>query len=135
MATLRQNVAPAASLDNKFRALMAMVREYRPNDDLSVIERAYHFSLQHHQGQTRASGEPYLIHPLEVATVLAEMKLDPSAIAAGLLHDAVEDTPVTSQDVERAFGHSIARIVDGVTKIEKINIAHAHREERQAENV
>ena len=84
MATLRQNVAPATTLDNKFRALLSMVRGYRPNDDLSIIERAYHFSLQHHQGQTRASGEPYLIHPLEVATVLAEMKLDPSAIAAGL---------------------------------------------------
>src|SRR5579883_54354 len=135
MAILRQNIPDEALLESKFRELMARVREYRPNDDLSIIERAYRFSLEHHKGQLRASGEPYLIHPLEVATVLAEMKLDPSAIAAGLLHDAVEDTPVTSQDVERAFGHSIARIVDGVTKIEKINIAHAHREERQAENV
>src|SRR5579872_993410 len=114
---------------------MGKVREYRPNDDLSVIDRAYRFSLEHHKGQTRASGEPYLIHPLEVATVLAEMKLDPTAISAGLLHDAVEDTPVTTQDIERLFGHNVAHIVEGVTKIAKINIAHAHREERQAENV
>src|SRR5579864_6494821 len=133
MATLRQSVAPATSLDNKFRALMTMVREYRPNDDLSIIERAYHFSLQHHQGQTRASGEPYLIHPLEVATVLAEMKLDPSAIAAGLLHDSVEDTSVTMQDIEREFGAQVAHIVEGVTKISKIDFAS--KEERQSENV
>jgi len=135
MATLRQNLTDDALLENKFRELMGKVREYRPNDDLSIIERAYRFSLQHHKGQTRASGEPYLIHPLEVSTVLAEMKLDPTAISAGLLHDAVEDTPVTTQDIERLFGHNVAHIVEGVTKIAKINIAHAHREERQAENV
>jgi len=79
----------------KFERLSATVRANRPNDDLALMERAYKFCLLHHNGQKRASGEPFVLHPLEVAQVLAEMKLDSTAIAAGLLHDAVEDTPVT----------------------------------------
>src|SRR5499433_2876733 len=132
MATNLQPVAPKL-LNAKFRDLLKLVRENRPADDLDIIQRAYEFSLQHHNGQTRASGEPYLIHPLEVALVLAEMKLDSTAIAAGLLHDAVEDTDVTNSQVEEKFGTPIAHIVDGVTKIAKIDLAS--REERQAENV
>ena len=89
--------------------------------------------MQHHKGQMRASGEPYIIHPLEVAEVLAEMKLDATAIAAGLLHDAVEDTPATSEEIEADFGDQVAHIVEGVTKIDKIQFAN--REDRQAENV
>ena len=81
----------------------------------------------------RASGEPYIIHPLEVAEVLAEMKMDSTAIAAGLLHDAVEDTPATSEQIEADFGDQVAHIVEGVTKIDKIQFAN--REDRQAENV
>src|SRR5436305_13030592 len=133
MATLRQQIATNVLTATKFRDLLNLVRENRPADDLDIIHRAYDFSLQHHNGQTRASGEPYLVHPLEVALVLAEMKLDSTAIAAGLLHDAVEDTGVTSKEIEEKFGPSIAHIVDGVTKIAKINLAN--REERQAENV
>ena len=133
MATLRQQIATNVLTATKFRELLRLVRENRPGDDLDIIQRAYDFSLQHHEGQTRASGEPYLVHPLEVALVLAEMKLDSTAIAAGLLHDAVEDTDVTNKQVEEQFGPSIAHIVDGVTKIAKINLAN--REERQAENV
>jgi len=133
MATLRQQPATNVLTANRFRELLRMVGENRPNDDLSLVQRAYDFSLQHHEGQKRASGEPYLVHPLEVATVLAEMKLDPTAIAAGLLHDAVEDTPVTIDEIEKLFGEQVAHIVEGVTKIEKINLAN--REERQAENV
>src|SRR5579864_2742300 len=133
MATLRQQIATNVLTATKFRDLLKLVRENRPGDDIDIIQRAYEFSLQHHNGQTRASGEPYLVHPLEVALVLAEMKLDSTAIAAGLLHDAVEDTEVTKKEIEEKFGASISHIVDGVTKIAKINLAS--REERQAENV
>ena len=133
MATLRQQIATNVLTATKFRDLLKLVRENRPGDDLDIIQRAYEFSLQHHNGQTRASGEPYLVHPLEVALVLAEMKLDSTAIAAGLLHDAVEDTDVTNNQIEEKFGTPVAHIVDGVTKIAKINLAS--REERQAENV
>src|SRR5579859_1100549 len=120
-------------LTAKFQQLQAKVAENRPTDDLEIIRKAYDFSLKHHQGQTRASGEPYLIHPLEVSLVLADMKLDSTAIAAGLLHDAIEDTGVTHEDVRREFGEHVVHIVEGVTKIDKINLAS--REERQAENV
>ncbi len=120
-------------LTAKFQQLLAKVAENRPKDDPEIIRKAYEFSLKHHQGQTRASGEPYLIHPLEVAAVLADMKLDSTAIAAGLLHDAIEDTEVTHEDVRREFGDQVVHIVEGVTKIDKIDFAS--REERQAENV
>ncbi|HEY0564237.1 MAG TPA: bifunctional (p)ppGpp synthetase/guanosine-3',5'-bis(diphosphate) 3'-pyrophosphohydrolase, partial [Terriglobales bacterium] len=119
----------------RFQALLSTVRTFRPADDVSIIERAYQFSLEHHRGQTRASGEPYLVHPVEVAQVLAEMKLDSSAIAAGLLHDAVEDTPATTEQIRTQFGEQVAHIVEGVTKIDKIQLASASKEERQAENV
>ncbi|HKW74211.1 MAG TPA: bifunctional (p)ppGpp synthetase/guanosine-3',5'-bis(diphosphate) 3'-pyrophosphohydrolase [Terriglobales bacterium] len=129
------NPQPASHklLNSKFRQLLAKVAENRPADDLDIIRRAYDFSLRHHDGQTRASGEPYLIHPLEVAIVLADLKLDSTAISAGLLHDAIEDTPVTHEDVRREFGSQVVHIVEGVTKIDKIDFAS--REERQAENV
>ncbi|HSK45447.1 MAG TPA: bifunctional (p)ppGpp synthetase/guanosine-3',5'-bis(diphosphate) 3'-pyrophosphohydrolase [Candidatus Binatia bacterium] len=120
-------------LTARFQQLLAKVAENRPTDDLEIIRKAYEFSLQHHQGQTRASGEPYLIHPLEVSLVLADMKLDSTAISAGLLHDAIEDTGVTHEDIRREFGYHVVHIVEGVTKIDKINLAS--REERQAENV
>ncbi len=116
-----------------FRALLDTVRQNRPHDDVEIIRRAWEFSLQHHDGQIRASGEPYVLHPLEVAHVLAEMKLDSTAIAAGLLHDAVEDTPVTTADITALFGDQVAYIVEGVTKIDKIQFANS--EDRQAENV
>ena len=120
-------------LTTKFHQLLGKVAENRPADDLEIIRKAYDFSLKHHQGQTRASGEPYLIHPLEVSLVLADLKLDSTAISAGLLHDAIEDTPVTHEDIRREFGDQVVHIVEGVTKIDKINLAS--REERQAENV
>ena len=122
-----------ALVDARFRALLDTVHAHRPSDDVDIIRRAWEFSLEHHQGQLRASGEPYVLHPLEVAHVLAEMKLDSTAIAAGLLHDAVEDTPVTADDITRLFGDQVAHIVEGVTKIDKIQFANS--EDRQAENV
>src|SRR5512133_1529972 len=133
MATLRQQIETNLLTVTKFRALLNMVQESRPGDDLQLIRKAYEYSQQHHAGQTRASGQPYLIHPLEVACVLAEMKMDPTAIAAGLLHDSVEDTTVTTEDIQREFGDQVAHIVEGVTKINKIEFAS--KEERQAENV
>src|ERR1700693_5373661 len=133
MATLRQQIATNVLTVTKFRDLMRMVRENRPSDDLEIIRKAYEFSQKHHAGQTRASGKPYLVHPLEVALVLAEMKMDPVAVAAGLLHDSVEDTSVTIVDIRQDFGEQVAHIVEGVTKISKIDFAT--REEQQAENL
>jgi guanosine-3',5'-bis(diphosphate) 3'-pyrophosphohydrolase len=123
----------AGSVDERFEALLRRAQSNRPSDDVSLIRRAWEFCVQNHKGQMRASGEPYIIHPLEVAEVLAEMKLDATAISAGLLHDAVEDTPATNQEIASAFGDQVAHIVEGVTKIDKIQFAN--REDRQAENV
>ena len=133
MATFRQQIATNVLTVTKFRDLLRQIRSYRPNDDLTLVKKAYDFSLRHHQGQTRASGEPYLVHPLEVASVLADMRLDTTAIAAGLLHDAVEDTSVTVDDIRTEFGEQVAHIVEGVTKISKIEFAS--HEEAQAESV
>ena len=133
MASLRQQIATTALTLTKFRDLMKRMQENRPQDDLTIVKKAYDYSLKHHDGQTRASGEPYLVHPLEVALVLAEMKMDPVAIAAGLLHDSVEDTSVTIVDIRKEFGEQVAHIVEGVTKISKIDFAT--REEQQAENL
>jgi guanosine-3',5'-bis(diphosphate) 3'-pyrophosphohydrolase len=117
----------------RFQDLLKTVTANRPSEDIAPIQKAWEFCVKYHEGQLRASGEPYIVHPLEVAEVLAEMKLDATAIAAGLLHDAVEDTPVTSDQIAAAFGEQVAHIVDGVTKIDKIQFAN--REDRQAENV
>ena len=133
MASLRQQIATTALTLTKFRELMKRMQDNRPQDDLAIIKKAYDYSLRVHEGQTRASGDPYLVHPLEVALVLAEMKMDPVAIAAGLLHDSVEDTSVTIGDIRKDFGEQVAHIVEGVTKISKIDFAT--REEQQAENL
>jgi GTP pyrophosphokinase len=122
-----------AQIDERFEGLLKQVQANRPTDDVTLIRKAWEFCVQHHEGQMRASGEPYIVHPLEVSEVLAEMKLDSTAIAAGLLHDAVEDTPATSEEIEAGFGDQVAHIVEGVTKIDKIQFAN--REDRQAENV
>jgi len=133
MATLREQIATTTLTVTKFRELMRTMRANRPNDDLELVKKAYEYSQKHHAGQTRASGEPYLVHPLGVALVLAEMKMDPVAIAAGLLHDSVEDTSVTIVDLRKEFGEQVAHIVEGVTKISQIDFAT--REEQQAENL
>jgi len=133
MATLRQQIATNVLAVTRFRDLLRKVRAYRPEEDLVLIRKAYDFSEQHHKGQIRQSGEPYVAHPLEVAILLAEMRLDSTAIAAGLLHDAVEDTSVTEDEIKAEFGEQVAHIVEGVTKISKIEFASS--EEAQAENV
>jgi GTP pyrophosphokinase len=121
------------SIDQKFQKLLDTVHLNRPGDDLEIIRKAWFFCLQQHEGQKRASGEPYVIHPLEVGQVLAELKMDSTAIAAGLLHDAVEDTDVTSAEIAKRFGEQVAHIVEGVTKLDKIKFAN--REDHQAENI
>ena len=125
--------AVVCELDAKFAHLLDEVHRSRPGDDLDIIRKAWLFCLRHHEGQKRASGEPYVVHPLEVALVLAELKMDATAIAAGLLHDAVEDTDVTTAEIEKQFGDQVAHIVEGVTKLDKIKFAN--REDQQAENI
>lgn len=113
-------------------ALVTKVCSYYPEAQTDLIKKAYLFSERMHQGQTRRSGEPYFVHPVEVATIIADMKLDIPSIATGLLHDTVEDTLTDLGQIEKEFGSEIAILVDGVTKISKINFKT--REERQAEN-
>lgn len=120
-------------IDEKFQRLLDTVHANRPGDDLEIIRKAWAFCLLQHEGQKRASGEPYVIHPLEVGQVLAELKMDSTAIASGLLHDAVEDTDVTSPEIAKRFGEQVAHIVEGVTKLDKIKFAN--REDHQAENI
>jgi guanosine-3',5'-bis(diphosphate) 3'-pyrophosphohydrolase len=133
MTTLREQIATNVLTVTKFRELLRRMRDNRPTDDLELVRKAYEFSQRIHSGQQRASGEPYLVHPLEVALVLAEMKMDAVAIAAGLLHDSVEDTSVTIVDIRKEFGEQVAHIVEGVTKISKIDFSS--HEEQQAENL
>src|SRR6201996_434668 len=133
MATLRQQIATNVLSATRYRDLLNIVRQNRPKDDIEIVKKAYEFSQKHHAGQTRASGEPYLVHPLEVGIILADMRLDTTAIAAGLLHDSVEDTSVTIEEIQSEFGEQVAHIVEGVTKISRIDFAS--REEAQAENV
>jgi GTP pyrophosphokinase len=113
-------------------ALIDRVRSYDSGADTTVLRRAYEFSAQMHKGQRRLSGEPYLTHPVEVAGIIADLKLDLPSLATALLHDTVEDTLTTLEEVESVFGTEIASLVDGVTKISQINFRS--REEKQAEN-
>ena len=116
----------------RFETLLEKVRRYTPEADLELLRRAYVFSALEHKGQVRHSGEPYLVHPLEVADFLADMKLDVVAVSAGLLHDVVEDTLTTPERIQELFGPEIAHVVEGVTKIGAIPFSSS--EERQAEN-
>lgn len=113
--------------------ILKKVSQYNSNADLGLLERAYAFAERVHKGQERRSGEPYLSHPLEVAGILTELRMDVPALVAGLLHDAVEDTLTTLDEVKETFGSGVAFLVDGVTKIGKIPFSS--REEQQAENL
>ncbi|HYP27504.1 MAG TPA: bifunctional (p)ppGpp synthetase/guanosine-3',5'-bis(diphosphate) 3'-pyrophosphohydrolase [Blastocatellia bacterium] len=117
----------------RFETILEKVRQNHPGADEDLLRRAYLFSAREHRGQIRKSGEPYLVHPLEVANILAELKLDPVCIATGLLHDIVEDTNISLQVIEEYFGPEVAHLVDGLTKISKLD--HASHEERQALNM
>src|SRR5438067_8143363 len=116
----------------RLEEILDRVEKHHPGDNLDLIRRAYIFSAKEHKGQVRASGEPYLTHPLEVANLLAEMKMDAVTVSVGLLHDVVEDTLVSLADVENLFGPEVAHIVGGVTKISQIQFTS--KEAKQAEN-
>jgi len=118
--------------DAQFEQLIAAFREARPKDDITPIRNAWEFASKYHAGQRRVSGEPYMSHPLAVARILVGMRLDVVCIETGLLHDVVEDTSVTVADIQKNFGEEVARCVDGVTKLSKIDFFSA--EDRQAEN-
>jgi len=109
------------------------VASYHPDPDLDLLKKAYVYSAKVHTGQIRKSGEPYLVHPLEVAGILAEMKLDESSVVTGLLHDTIEDTLATKEEITELFGAEVAELVDGVTKLSQYSAANTH-EEKQAEN-
>src|SRR5205809_7633643 len=115
----------------RFEDLLEKVRAYSPDADVELLRRAYVFSAFEHRGQVRHSGEPYLIHPLAGADFLADLKLDAVTIAAGLLHDVVEDTLTTIERIRELFGPEVAHVVEGVTKISAIRFSST--EERQAE--
>jgi GTP diphosphokinase / guanosine-3',5'-bis(diphosphate) 3'-diphosphatase len=117
----------------RFETIIEKLRKNHPSVDEELLRRAYLFSARQHRGQTRQSGEPYLVHPLEVANILADLNLDPICVATGLLHDIVEDTETSAEEIEEYFGPEIAHLVDGLTKISKLD--HASTEERQALNM
>lgn len=126
-----------------YEELILRVRKYHPSTDISLIRKAYRVASEAHQGQVRKSGEPYIIHPLYVAIILADLELDKETIAAGLLHDVVEDTIMTDAEIAEQFGEDVALLVEGVTKLDKLSFHGEHADqdrdteklERQAENL
>jgi len=112
--------------------LVERVRAYDPSADEDLLNRAYVFSMKAHGSQTRASGDPYFSHPLEVAGILTNLKLDAATIVTALLHDTVEDTVATQEDIERLFGREVGRLVDGVTKLSRLEMQS--EQAKQAEN-
>ncbi len=136
MEALRKpSISPLArrTVDLRFSELTDKVRRNRPGDDLELLRRAYEFAAEQHKTQTRRSGEPFLSHPLEVAHLLADIKLDVTSLCAALLHDVVEDTRIPVEKIAEQFGPDVARLVEGVTKISKLDLLAP--EDRQAENV
>jgi GTP diphosphokinase / guanosine-3',5'-bis(diphosphate) 3'-diphosphatase len=113
--------------------ILDRISGYHPDPDLDLIKKAYVYSAKVHQGQIRKTGEPYLVHPLEVAGILAELKLDEASVVTGLLHDTIEDTLATKEEIADLFGPEISDLVDGVTKLSQFSAANTH-EEKQAEN-
>ncbi len=134
---IREGMAP----EELYQVLIKRVQLYHPSDDISLIEKAYKLASEAHKEQRRKSGEPYIIHPLNVAIILADLELDKETIVAGLLHDVVEDTIMTDAEIQREFGADVALLVDGVTKLENIPLTATQGEgsdtklEMQAENL
>ena len=122
------------SPDELYNCLIDRVKKYHPSADISMIEKAYHIADEAHKGQVRKSGEPYIIHPLCVGIILADLELDKETVVAGLLHDVVEDTVMTGEQLEKEFNAEVALIVDGVTKLGQLNYS-ADKVEIQAENL
>ena len=122
------------SPEELYQELIASVKKYHPSTDISMIEKAYKIASKAHEGQKRKSGEPYIIHPLCVAIILADLELDKETIVAGILHDAVEDTIMTTDEIRQEFGDEVALLVDGVTKLGQLSYS-ADKIEEQAENL
>ncbi len=129
-----KNMADFTSPDLLYQELIDSVRKYHPSTDISMIEKAYKIAYEAHEGQCRKSGEPYIIHPLCVGIILADLELDKETIVAGLLHDVVEDTVMTSEEITQEFGAEVALLVDGVTKLGQLSYS-ADKVEVQAENL
>ena len=113
--------------------LIERVRRYNPNTNEALLNRAYVYAMKAHGEQRRASGDPYFSHPIEVAAILTELKLDDATIAAALLHDTIEDTAATRAEIDSLFGHDIGRLVEGLTKLKKLDLVT--KEAKQAENL
>ena len=122
------------SPESLYEELIASVKLYHPSTDISLIEKAYKVADEAHKGQVRKSGEAYIIHPLCVAIILAELELDKETIVAGILHDVVEDTIMTEEEISQEFSEEVALLVDGVTKLGQLSY-HADKVEVQAENL
>jgi len=116
----------------RLNSILDKVQEYNPGADLNNIRKAYVYTALAHKGQVRLSGEPYLIHPLEVANIIADLKMDVASVTAGLLHDTLEDTLTSVEELSARFGEEVTTLVEGLTKISKISFKTS--EERQAEN-
>ena len=121
---LKEHLTPQELYDD----LISRVKKYHPSDDISLIEKAYKLADEAHKGQVRKSGEPYIIHPLYVSIILADLEMDKETIAAGLLHDVVEDTIYTKEQIEEMFGADVALLVDGVTKLQALNFSQERDE-------
>ncbi|MCR5095073.1 MAG: bifunctional (p)ppGpp synthetase/guanosine-3',5'-bis(diphosphate) 3'-pyrophosphohydrolase [Lachnospiraceae bacterium] len=128
-----ENIEEFQSPEKLYSDLILRVRKYHPSDDISLIERAYHTAVDAHRDQVRKSGEPYVIHPLCVAIILADLELDKETIIAGLLHDVVEDTVMTGEQIARAFGGDVAGLVDGVTKLTSLHLANHYTDKTAAQ--
>ncbi|MBV9613470.1 MAG: bifunctional (p)ppGpp synthetase/guanosine-3',5'-bis(diphosphate) 3'-pyrophosphohydrolase, partial [Acidobacteriaceae bacterium] len=127
------SVLDLPQVEDPYQSLEAKIRALRPREDLSALERAYRFAAEHHKNQKRKSGEPYITHPLAVTHILADMQMDLVCLETGLLHDVLEDTMASVEELREKFGEDVARCVDGVTKLSKISLAN--REDRQAESL
>jgi len=138
-----ESIAEFQSPEVLYQGLISHVKKYHPSDDISMIEKAYNTAYEAHRDQVRKSGEPYIIHPLCVGIILADLEMDKETIVAGLLHDVVEDTIMTEEEIEREFGADVALLVDGVTKLQQLQLSGStqsesgdnDRVEMQAENL
>ncbi|MBR1692591.1 MAG: bifunctional (p)ppGpp synthetase/guanosine-3',5'-bis(diphosphate) 3'-pyrophosphohydrolase, partial [Lachnospiraceae bacterium] len=133
-----ESIEEFQSPEQLYSDLIKRVRKYHPSDDISLVEKAYKVAKEAHEGQVRKSGEPYIIHPLCVAIILADLELDKESIVAGLLHDVVEDTVMTDEQISEEFSPEIALLVDGVTKLTQLQLGEDKSNDKlemQAENL
>src|SRR3982075_2093498 len=137
-AVVRPPVAPKSAKPPRSRMmrqydLVERVRSYNPDTNEDLLNRAYVYAMKAHGAQTRASGDPFFSHPLEVAAILTDLKLDDATIVAALLHDTIEDTEATRAEIDQVFGHEIGALVEGLTKLKRLELVS--REAKQAENL